>query len=59
MRVRERLPMALLGVTAPGVLLECGTLSNAAERARLLAPNGLRLLAAAITDGLIAWQRGD
>jgi N-acetylmuramoyl-L-alanine amidase len=59
MRVRERLPMALLGVTAPGVLLECGTLSNAAERARLLAPNGLRLLASAITDGLIAWQHGE
>jgi len=59
MSVRERLPMALLGVTAPGVLLECGTLSNAAERGRLLAPNGLRLLAAAIADGLIAWQRGE
>ena len=59
MSVRERLPMALLGVTAPGVLLECGTLSNAAERGRLLAPNGLHRLAAAIADGLIAWQHGD
>jgi len=59
MSVRERLPMALLGVTAPGVLLECGTLSNAAERARLLAPNGLHRLAAAIADGLIAWQHGE
>ena len=59
MSVHERLPMALLGVTAPGVLLECGTLSNAAERARLLAPNGLRVLATAIADGLIAWQRGE
>jgi len=59
MSVRERLPMALLGVTAPGVLLECGTLSNAAERGRLLAPNGLHRLAAAIADGLIAWQRGE
>ena len=59
MSVRERLPLALLGVTAPGVMLECGTLSNAAERARLLAPNGLRRLAAAITDGLLAWQRGE
>ena len=58
MSVRERMPMALLGVTAPGVLLECGTLSNAAERSRLLAPNGLHLLAAAIADGLLAWQRG-
>jgi N-acetylmuramoyl-L-alanine amidase len=59
MGVRERLPMALVGVTAPGVLLECGTLSNPAERSRLLAPNGLRRLAVAITDGLIAWQRGE
>ena len=59
MGVRERLPMALVGVTAPGVLLECGTLSDPAERGRLLAPNGLRLLAAAIADGLIAWQRGE
>ena len=59
MTVRERLPLSLLGVTAPGVLLECGTLSNAAERGRLLAPNGLRLLASAIVDGLIAWQRGE
>ena len=59
MSVHERLPMALLGVTAPGILLECGTLSNAAERGRLLAPNGLRVLAGAIVDGLIAWQRGE
>jgi N-acetylmuramoyl-L-alanine amidase len=59
MSVRERLPMALVGVAAPGVLLECGTLSNAAERGRLLAPNGLRRLASAIVDGLVAWQRGE
>jgi N-acetylmuramoyl-L-alanine amidase len=49
----------LVGVTAPGVLLECGTLSDPAERGRLLAPNGLRLLAAAIANGLISWQRGE
>jgi N-acetylmuramoyl-L-alanine amidase len=59
MSVRERMPMALVGVTAPGVLLECGTLSDPAERGRLLAPNGLRLLAAAIANGLISWQRGE
>ena len=59
MSVRERMPMALLGVTAPGVLLECGTLSNAAERSRILAPNGLKRLASAIADGLLAWQRGE
>jgi N-acetylmuramoyl-L-alanine amidase len=59
MSVRERMPMALVGVTAPGVLLECGTLSDPAERGRILAPNGLKLLASAIADGLIAWQRGE
>jgi N-acetylmuramoyl-L-alanine amidase len=59
MGVRERMPMALVGVTAPGVLLECGTLSDPAERGRILAPNGLKLLASAIADGLIAWQRGE
>ena len=58
MSVRERMPLALVGVTAPGVLLECGTLSNSAERGRLLAPNGLHRLAAAIADGLMAWHRG-
>jgi len=57
--VRERLPYALVGVLAPGVLLECGTLSDPDERARLLAPGGLRKLAAAIADGVVAWQRND
>jgi N-acetylmuramoyl-L-alanine amidase len=59
MSVRERMPMGLVGVTAPGVMLECGTLSDATERGRILAPNGLRRLATAIADGLIAWQRGE
>jgi len=59
MSVRERMPLPLMGVTAPGVLLECGTLSNAEERGRILAPNGLHRLAAAIADGLFAWQRGE
>ena len=55
--VRERLPLALVGVQAPGVLLECGTLTNADERARLLAPGGLRALAVAIAEGVLSWQR--
>lgn len=57
--VRERLPLALVGVQTPGVLLDCGTLSNPEERARLLAPGGLRALASAIADGLLAWQRNE
>ena len=57
--VRERLPLPLIGVTAPGVLLECGSLANPEERARLLSQAGLRDLARAIADGVFAWQRGD
>jgi N-acetylmuramoyl-L-alanine amidase len=57
--VRERLPLPLVGVPTPGVLLDCGTLSNPEERARLLAPGGLKALAAAITDGLLAWQKNE
>lgn len=57
--VRERLPLALLGVQSPGVLLECGSLSNPEERARLLSPDGIRALASAITDGVLAWQRNE
>ncbi len=57
--VRERLPLALVGVQTPGVLLDCGTLTNPDERARLLSPDGLKALAAAIADGLLAWQRNE
>ena len=57
--VRERLPFALLGVHAPGVLLECGSLTDPGEMSRLLSPGGLKKLAAAIADGVLAWQRGD
>ena len=57
--VHEHMPMAMIGVSAPGVMLECGTLSNPEERGRLLAPASVHKLAAAIADGLLAWQRGE
>ena len=57
--VRERLPVPLMGVHPPGVLLDCGTLSNPDERARLLSPRGLQALAAAIAEGLVSWQRNE
>jgi N-acetylmuramoyl-L-alanine amidase len=57
--VRERLPLPLVGVAAPGVLLECGSLANPEERARLLSQAGMRDLARAIADGVLAWQKGD
>lgn len=56
-RVRERLTQPLLGVNAPGVTLECATLTNAADRARVTTEAGQQALAVAITDGLLAWQR--
>jgi N-acetylmuramoyl-L-alanine amidase len=57
--VRERLPLPLVGVQTPGVLLDCGMLTNPEERARLLTADGLKSLAAAIVDGLLAWQRNE
>lgn len=57
--VRERLTHAMLGVNAPGLTLECATLTSPADRARVLSPGGLRDLAAAIAEGLFAYQRHD
>jgi N-acetylmuramoyl-L-alanine amidase len=57
--VRERLTHALLGVNAPALTLECATLTSPEDRARVLAPDGLRDLAAAIAEGLFAYQRHD
>jgi len=55
-RVHERLPLALVGVQSPGILLECGSLSHPEDRARLLSQAGIRDLARAIADGVLAWQ---
>ncbi len=56
-RVMERTPVALLGVHAPGLMLECGVLSSPEDRARLSTPEGIARLAALIADGVLAWQR--
>ena len=58
-RLRERLPSSLLGVNAPGILLECATLTSPGDRERVTQEEGLRQLAAAITDGVVAWQRNE
>lgn len=58
-RLRERLPFTLLGVNAPGLLLECATLTSAADRERLAAPRALSDLAAAIAAGVETWQRNE
>jgi N-acetylmuramoyl-L-alanine amidase len=56
-RLYEHLPYSLVGVNAPGVLLECGMLTSPEERARLAAPAGLRELARTIAQGLESYQR--
>jgi N-acetylmuramoyl-L-alanine amidase len=58
-RLRDRLPSALLGVNAPGMLLECATLTSPADRERVQQEAGLRDLASTIADGIVAWQRNE
>jgi N-acetylmuramoyl-L-alanine amidase len=56
-RLRETLPYTLLGVNAPGILLECATLTSPSDRARLERSGGLDELAVAIADAIAAYQR--
>jgi N-acetylmuramoyl-L-alanine amidase len=57
-RVRERLMVPMLGVDAPGLELDCATLSAIPDRIRVEDPRGLQQLAAAIADGIARWARG-
>jgi N-acetylmuramoyl-L-alanine amidase len=56
-RLRETLPYPLLGVNAPGLMLECGTLTWPEDRARLQSPNGIADLAASIAEGVEGWEK--
>jgi N-acetylmuramoyl-L-alanine amidase len=56
-RLRERLPYDLLGVNAPGILLECATLTAPDDRDRVMQEEGMRQLAASIADGVSAFRR--
>jgi len=58
-RLREILPATLLGVNAPGLMLECATLTSEADRARVTEPQGLAELAATIADGIEAFRRSE
>jgi N-acetylmuramoyl-L-alanine amidase len=58
-RLRERLPYPLLGVNAPGILLECGTLSAPADLERVTQEAGLNALADAIAQGVAAYRRNE
>jgi N-acetylmuramoyl-L-alanine amidase len=57
-RMRERLMQPLLGVDAAGLMLDCATLSAAADRDRVPDPRGLQVMAAAIAEGVARWAKG-
>jgi N-acetylmuramoyl-L-alanine amidase len=58
-RLRELLAFSLLGVNAPGIVLECATLTAPRDRDRVTRPRGLNELAAGIAEGIVAYQRND
>jgi len=58
-RLRELLALNLLGVNAPGIVLECATLTAPRDRDRVTRPRGLNELAAGIAEGIVAYQRND
>ncbi|HUK64211.1 MAG TPA: N-acetylmuramoyl-L-alanine amidase, partial [Dongiaceae bacterium] len=58
-RPHERMPLELLGVNAPGILLECATLTAPADLERVTQDAGLSALADAITQGVVAYQRNE
>jgi N-acetylmuramoyl-L-alanine amidase len=56
-RLRERLLVPLLGVNAPGLVLECAALTTPADRERLRQGGGLHDLATTLAEGVLTWQR--
>ena len=58
-RLRERLATPLLGINAPGLVLECAALTASADRERVRQEVGLRDLAATLAEGIQAWQRNE
>ncbi len=58
-RLRERLPLELLGVDAPGIVLECATLTSPGDRDRVTQEAGLRQLAHTIVEGVAAYRRNE
>ena len=56
-RVREVMVEPLAGIDAPGIMLECGTLTAPADAERLRRPAGLRAIAETLADAVAAWRR--
>jgi N-acetylmuramoyl-L-alanine amidase len=57
--MRELLAVNLFGVNAPGIVLECATLTSPDDRSRLARPRGIAELAAGIAEGIVAYQRNE
>jgi N-acetylmuramoyl-L-alanine amidase len=55
-RLRELLPLPLRGIDAPAVMIAGGMLTSPLDRAALAPPDGMRALAAALADGVTAWE---
>ena len=58
-RLRERLTTPLLGVNAPGLMLECAALTAPADRDRVRQEVGLRDLATTLAESIQTWQRNE
>jgi N-acetylmuramoyl-L-alanine amidase len=58
-RLHERMPLEMQGVNAPGILLECATLTAPADLDRVTQDAGLSALADAIAQGVAAYQRNE
>ncbi len=56
-RVREAMTTPLAGVDAPGIMLDCATLTAPADAERLRRAEGLRAIAATLADAVAAWRR--
>ena len=56
-RVREVLTGPMVGVDAPGLMLDCATLTSPGDVERLSRPGGMRALANSIADAIAAYRR--
>lgn len=54
-RLRDVMPSTLLGINAPGLMLECAVLTSDADRARVTRAPGLPALATSIAAGVQAY----
>jgi N-acetylmuramoyl-L-alanine amidase len=58
-RLREILPVPLIGVDATALMIECALLTSSADRQRVGDAAGLARLAALLADGIVAWERSE